>query len=220
MPTRASGPPSATARCGKRSKAEPRRRAGPEHRHACPSHPPAHRHSLMPAGMAAPFLSHTPTTEDEPHVPPRHLLASAARRQHTGHPHPLRAPCRPGRRCGHARPASRGHRRRRPRRPVAGHRPGPARPARGAAGQRLPAVHGLARHLLFKRTLEIWDRLGVGQAMVDKGVSWNLGKVFFRTSRCTASTCCPRTATSARPSSTCSSTTPRPTWSSEPCSCR
>lgn len=31
-----------------------------------------------------------------------------------------------------------------------------------------------------KRTLEIWDRLGVGQAMVDKGVSWNLGKVFFR----------------------------------------
>ena len=31
-----------------------------------------------------------------------------------------------------------------------------------------------------KRTLEIWDRLGVGQAMVDKGVSWNLGKVFAR----------------------------------------
>ena len=30
-----------------------------------------------------------------------------------------------------------------------------------------------------KRTLEIWDRLGVGQRMVDKGVSWNLGKVFF-----------------------------------------
>ena len=29
-----------------------------------------------------------------------------------------------------------------------------------------------------KRTLEIWDRLGVGQPMVDKGVSWNLGKVF------------------------------------------
>lgn len=67
-----------------------------------------------------------------------------------------------------------------------------------------------------KRTLEIWDRLGVGQPMVDKGVSWNLS----RTSRCTASTCCPRTATSARPSSTCSSTTPRPTWSSAHCSCR
>ena len=31
-----------------------------------------------------------------------------------------------------------------------------------------------------KRTLEIWDRLGVGQRMTDKGVSWNVGKVFFR----------------------------------------
>ncbi|OZI73377.1 FAD-dependent oxidoreductase [Bordetella genomosp. 6] len=31
-----------------------------------------------------------------------------------------------------------------------------------------------------KRTLEIWDRLGAGQRMVDKGVSWNVGKVFFR----------------------------------------
>jgi 3-(3-hydroxy-phenyl)propionate hydroxylase len=31
-----------------------------------------------------------------------------------------------------------------------------------------------------KRTLEILDRLGVGQAAVDKGVVWNLGKVFLR----------------------------------------
>jgi 3-(3-hydroxy-phenyl)propionate hydroxylase len=31
-----------------------------------------------------------------------------------------------------------------------------------------------------KRTLEIFDRLGCGDAMVDKGVSWNVGKVFFR----------------------------------------
>jgi len=31
-----------------------------------------------------------------------------------------------------------------------------------------------------KRTLEIWDRLDVGQRMVDKGVSWNVGKVFFQ----------------------------------------
>jgi len=31
-----------------------------------------------------------------------------------------------------------------------------------------------------KRTLDVWDRLGVGQRMVDKGVSWNVGKVFFR----------------------------------------
>ncbi|MCM2563118.1 FAD-dependent oxidoreductase [Lutimaribacter sp. EGI FJ00015] len=30
-----------------------------------------------------------------------------------------------------------------------------------------------------KRTLEITDRLGCGQEMVDKGVIWNLGKVFF-----------------------------------------
>ncbi|MDA7966179.1 FAD-dependent oxidoreductase [Ruegeria sp.] len=30
-----------------------------------------------------------------------------------------------------------------------------------------------------KRPLEILDRLGCGQAMVDKGVVWNLGKVFF-----------------------------------------
>lgn len=29
-----------------------------------------------------------------------------------------------------------------------------------------------------KRTLEIWDRLGVGQRMVDKGVTWNVGRVF------------------------------------------
>ena len=31
-----------------------------------------------------------------------------------------------------------------------------------------------------KRTLEIWDRLGVGDRMVAKGVSWNVGKVYFR----------------------------------------
>jgi 3-(3-hydroxy-phenyl)propionate hydroxylase len=29
-----------------------------------------------------------------------------------------------------------------------------------------------------KRTLEIWDRLGVGDAMLAKGVQWNVGKVF------------------------------------------
>ena len=29
-----------------------------------------------------------------------------------------------------------------------------------------------------KRTLDIWDRLGVGEAMVSRGVVWNLGKVF------------------------------------------
>jgi len=31
-----------------------------------------------------------------------------------------------------------------------------------------------------KRPLEVWDRLGVGERMVAKGVSWNVGKVFFR----------------------------------------
>jgi 3-(3-hydroxy-phenyl)propionate hydroxylase len=31
-----------------------------------------------------------------------------------------------------------------------------------------------------KRSLEILDRLGVGQAMLDKGVVWELGKVFWR----------------------------------------
>lgn len=31
-----------------------------------------------------------------------------------------------------------------------------------------------------KRTLDIWDRLGVGQRMMNKGVSWNVGRVFFR----------------------------------------
>jgi 3-(3-hydroxy-phenyl)propionate hydroxylase len=31
-----------------------------------------------------------------------------------------------------------------------------------------------------KRTLEILDRLGVGDACVDKGVSWNVGRTFFR----------------------------------------
>ena len=30
-----------------------------------------------------------------------------------------------------------------------------------------------------KRTLEIADRLGFGDPLVDKGVVWNLGKVFF-----------------------------------------
>ncbi|HLT99641.1 MAG TPA: FAD-dependent oxidoreductase [Burkholderiaceae bacterium] len=31
-----------------------------------------------------------------------------------------------------------------------------------------------------KRTLDIWDRLEVGERMVRKGISWNVGRVFFR----------------------------------------
>ena len=31
-----------------------------------------------------------------------------------------------------------------------------------------------------KRTLDVWDRLGVGSRMVDKGVSWHVGRIFFK----------------------------------------
>ena len=31
-----------------------------------------------------------------------------------------------------------------------------------------------------KRSLEIWDRMGCGDRFVEKGVSWSVGKVFFR----------------------------------------
>jgi 3-(3-hydroxy-phenyl)propionate hydroxylase len=31
-----------------------------------------------------------------------------------------------------------------------------------------------------KRPLEIWDRLGCGERMVDKGIKWKIGKVFFQ----------------------------------------
>jgi 3-(3-hydroxy-phenyl)propionate hydroxylase len=31
-----------------------------------------------------------------------------------------------------------------------------------------------------KRPLEVWDRLGVAERMVEKGVSWKVGKVFFK----------------------------------------
>jgi 3-(3-hydroxy-phenyl)propionate hydroxylase len=38
-----------------------------------------------------------------------------------------------------------------------------------------------SRALCFaKRTLEIFDRLGCGQRMAEKGVSWHVGKVFFK----------------------------------------
>jgi len=30
-----------------------------------------------------------------------------------------------------------------------------------------------------KRTLDIWDRLGIGETLVEKGVVWNVGKVFW-----------------------------------------
>ncbi|NCV57681.1 MAG: FAD-dependent oxidoreductase, partial [Betaproteobacteria bacterium] len=31
-----------------------------------------------------------------------------------------------------------------------------------------------------KRTLEIFDRLNIGQAVVDRGVSWQVGRTFFQ----------------------------------------
>ena len=34
-----------------------------------------------------------------------------------------------------------------------------------------------------KRTLEIWDRLAVGEPMVAKGVGWGVGRVFLRDER-------------------------------------
>jgi 3-(3-hydroxy-phenyl)propionate hydroxylase len=41
-----------------------------------------------------------------------------------------------------------------------------------------------SRAILFsKRSLEYWDRLGVGQRMVDKGVAWSVGKIFHGASQ-------------------------------------
>src|SRR4051794_6077333 len=34
-----------------------------------------------------------------------------------------------------------------------------------------------------KRSLEYWDRLGVGSRMVDKGVVWKVGRIFYGTSQ-------------------------------------
>ena len=49
-----------------------------------------------------------------------------------------------------------------------------------------------------KRTLEVLDRLGVGNDCLDKGVSWNVGEHSFRTTRSTTSTCCRSPTTSVR----------------------
>ncbi|MFZ3117278.1 MAG: FAD-dependent oxidoreductase [Variovorax sp.] len=43
------------------------------------------------------------------------------------------------------------------------------------------ALSSGSRAICFaKRTLEIFDRLGCGERMVGKGVSWNVGRVFFK----------------------------------------
>jgi 3-(3-hydroxy-phenyl)propionate hydroxylase len=56
----------------------------------------------------------------------------------------------------------------------------------GRRGHRLVVLNKLdfipagSKAICFaKRTLDIWDRLGVGERMVDKGVIWNVGKVFW-----------------------------------------
>ena len=53
--------------------------------------------------------------------------------------------------------------------------------ARASAGrQRQACAVGSRAICLAKRTLEIFDRLGVGERMVDKGVTWKVGRVFHR----------------------------------------
>src|SRR4051812_25496610 len=62
-----------------------------------------------------------------------------------------------------------------------------------------------------KRTLEIFDRLGCGQRMVDKGVTWNLGKVFFHDEPVYSFNLLPEARHQRPPSSISSSTTLRDT---------
>ena len=69
-----------------------------------------------------------------------------------------------------------------------------------------------------KRTLEILDRLGVGQRVRRQGRGLERGQgLLAAIASSTSSTCCPSRATSARPSSTCSSTTWSSSWSSGCC---
>ena len=44
-------------------------------------------------------------------------------------------------------------------------------------------VEGSRAICFSKRSLEFWDRLGIGQRMVDKGVVWSVGKIFHRASQ-------------------------------------
>lgn len=60
-----------------------------------------------------------------------------------------------------------------------------------------------------KRTLDIFDRLGCGDRMVDKGVRWHLGKVFMRDRQVYAFDLLPNRVISVPPLSICSSTTSR-----------
>ena len=64
-----------------------------------------------------------------------------------------------------------------------------------------------------KRALEILDRLGCGERIVEKGVEWKVGARSFATSSSMRSTCCPRAAIIAPRSSICSNTISRNAWS-------
>jgi 2-polyprenyl-6-methoxyphenol hydroxylase-like FAD-dependent oxidoreductase len=71
-----------------------------------------------------------------------------------------------------------------------------------------------------KRTLEIFDRLGCGDRMVDKGVSWNVGKVFFKQEQVYSFDLLPEAGHERPHSSTSSSTTSKATWRNALRSCR
>ena len=98
----------------------------------------------------------------------------------------------------------------------AGDRPGAARRAACVLLDNDNTLSTGSRAICFaKRTLEIFDRLGCGDAHGRQGrVVERRQGVLRRRAGLPASTCCPRPATSGRPSSTCSSTTSRATWRS------
>ena len=85
---------------------------------------------------------------------------------------------RPGRRDAGAPPGRRG--RRRPGRPGARDRPRAAQVPVVLLDNDNTLSTGSRAICFAKRTLEIFDRLGCGDRMVAKGVSWNVGKVFFK----------------------------------------
>ena len=63
-----------------------------------------------------------------------------------------------------------------------------------------------SRALCFaKRTLEIADRLGAADAMLDKGVIWNIGKVFHDDKQLYEFNLAPEGNHKFQPSSTCRS---------------
>ena len=64
-----------------------------------------------------------------------------------------------------------------------------------------------------KRALEILDRLGCGERIVQKGVEWKVGRVFFRDEQVYSFDLLPETGHHRPRSSTCSNTISRNAWS-------